>query len=129
MFGWDVAIPSYEYCTHDAYYAFNVTYTLGTGDTNSVFIANLVNMTYDKSTKTCNYNVSNTQYTMVTNQTYDTWLEGGSKRNVNTQCGYTLVLAYNGNNTNGYYTLLSNSAYYYSAVTTFAYASFMSLYL
>lgn len=58
LFGWDVSIPSDEYCTHDAFYDFNVTYTLGTGDTSSNFMAYLLNMTYNSATKSCDPNAT-----------------------------------------------------------------------
>ena len=65
--GWDIDVPTATYCTHDAYYSFNITYTLGTDDTDSLFIANIVDMVYDETLKSCYYKSTGTQETLATN--------------------------------------------------------------
>ena len=101
LFGWTTSVPKSEYCTHDAFFAFNVTYTLGTGDTASLFVTNQITMTYNSTSNVCDENAySGTQSAISTNTSVYT--ENNTPTNSalkSTACGYTLVLGYTGTNT------------------------------
>jgi hypothetical protein len=53
LFGWDVTLAAGTtgtYCTHNSLYDFSISYTLGTSDTDDLFVFNYIPMLYQTVT-------------------------------------------------------------------------------
>ena len=86
-------------------------------------------MVYDSTNKICKEADPTTasQYQLLTNKVYTTWLGSGTSTDGVSQCGYTLILGYTGATTQGMFELVSNSAEYVSSVLASTLLIFLTL--